>query len=165
MHSQPAPTAAPACSTGSTACLFAMPCESNFGGQRYDPHIVGSVQQHSPWRWQAPFVDPQATGTSSDRQLHMQQRQPASSTASMNKEQQQWYVLLDAAKACASAPPDLRSCPADFVVSTPAPLPPLPLPPSRLPLGTGTFICRRMPACWMVSLYQRYRPLLQTHIS
>ncbi|KAK9867044.1 hypothetical protein WJX84_002335 [Apatococcus fuscideae] len=43
MHSQPAPTAAPACSTGSTACLFAMPCESNFGGQRYDPHIVDFV--------------------------------------------------------------------------------------------------------------------------
>ena len=35
----------------------------------------------------------------------------------MPQDEARWLVCLDAAKACASSPPDLSTCPADFVVS------------------------------------------------
>lgn len=40
----------------------------------------------------------------------------SSETAAQQTGQGRWYVLIDAAKACATAPPDLTKHPADFVV-------------------------------------------------
>ena len=69
--------------------LFAFPAESNFSGVCYDPALG------------------QATAT-----LQV----PGSSLAGDTP--RRWAVLLDAAKACGSRPPDLTLNPVDFVVST-----------------------------------------------
>ncbi|KAK9822750.1 hypothetical protein WJX74_003955 [Apatococcus lobatus] len=203
--------------TWHTANLFAMPCESNFSGERYDPSIVTSVQQNGPWgpmhsaacsatqlrqyhggpaacsqqcrqpdhpagkqasadlsgsdqcRIQSPMHQSQSsrqparplqvapeesvlkgpatlfTGGQRHNQQpcattscaeqspgevneescstnaagvctpSVQQAGPGISAEQARGKQQDWYVLLDAAKACASKPPDLSTCPADFV--------------------------------------------------
>ena len=184
-----------------------MPCESNFSGERYDPNIVASVQQHGPWGRihpvecsanhseirpsaghhsfcnqpchhavleadgsteaqscsdsaqleqtahrlpgaddldshgiECPDQQPHALSTSSQQPIKescschpaanvedgrsTQQRAAQDTHAELpdgqgrqqQQQQQKWYVLLDAAKACASQPPDLSNCPADFVV-------------------------------------------------
>ncbi len=76
--------------------LFAYPLESNFSGARYDLQHVGRVQQHGLQ------VVPVNAGSSPDQ--------------IPGDHKERWYILLDAAKACCSAPPDLSQSPADFVV-------------------------------------------------
>ena len=206
------PAQAPSGSQGHVACLFAMPCESNFSGERYDPSIVASLQQSGPWgssplasespleglpagschtascsqpshpgglRTSAqspgpvdhhdpvelphsssppaqptqpshvplarkgpdsqdvdlkrlgqhlvaasscplqPCVDPLRRLLSKGRRCGFD----APAGLESHAVQQQWYVLLDAAKACASSPPNLSTCPADFVVRAILPCP------------------------------------------
>ena len=67
--------------------LFASPAESNFSGVRYDPALGQAAA-----RMQLPDSCP------------------------AGKQSRQWAVLLDAAKACGSRPPDLTANPVDFVV-------------------------------------------------
>lgn len=43
-------------------------------------------------------------------------RMPGEQSAGEETLRERWWVLLDAAKACGSCPPDLRRHPADFVV-------------------------------------------------
>ena len=89
--------------------LFAFPLESNFSGVRYDPRLVSAVQ-HGAVQWEA-LADSQASGGGGDGAA-------AASVAGGARALPagRWRVLLDAAKACASTPPDLAACPADFAV-------------------------------------------------
>jgi molybdenum cofactor sulfurtransferase len=80
--------------------LFAYPVESNFSGVRYDPDHVKRVQQHGV------HVRPVSTDSLVN----------TSSTETSDDHIERWCILLDAAKACCSAPPDLSNSPADFVV-------------------------------------------------
>lgn len=85
--------------------LFAYPLESNFSGVRYDLKHIRRVQQHG---------------------LHVTPADGCSTVDAFGKEaacndghgngREHWAVMLDAAKACCSAPPDLSRSPADFVV-------------------------------------------------
>lgn len=75
--------------------LFAFPAESNLSGVRYDLHLAAAVQQ---------------------RTLTVLPRAEAKSGPPDALPAGRWRVLLDAAKACGTVPPDLAACPADFVV-------------------------------------------------
>jgi molybdenum cofactor sulfurtransferase len=75
-----------------TQHLFAFPLESNFSGTRYSEDLVLAIQN------QTLEILPDST--------------TANSTSSNGK----WRVLVDAAKACATHPPNLSTYPADFVV-------------------------------------------------
>lgn len=205
-------------SKGDVACLFAMPSESNFSGERYHPSIVAAVQQAGPWgpshleaasrrpleresnhtascsqpshcrgllaparshgsihhhydtkdlplssslpaqltqssHVQAAMKRPSSRGVdlnrldqhlvatsscpkqpcedSPGRPLGKDSKeecdgsdfQPRPDSHAEQQQQQRWFVLLDAAKACASNPPDLSACPADFVVRAILPCP------------------------------------------
>jgi len=76
-----------------TQHLFAFPLESNFSGTRYSENLVLAVQNQN--------LEITTTGT----------MPTANSTTPKGK----WRVLLDAAKACATNPPNLSLYPADFV--------------------------------------------------
>ncbi|XP_057737614.1 molybdenum cofactor sulfurase isoform X1 [Arachis stenosperma] len=67
--------------------LFAFPSECNFSGLRFDLDLVKIIKEHS------------------SRDLGI-------SSVCKNG---QWMVLIDAAKGCATMPPDLSKYPADFV--------------------------------------------------
>lgn len=77
--------------------LFAYPLESNFSGVRYDPALVGQIQRDGVSM--APLGDQNLNSSGLER--------PAGD----------WLVLLDAAKACSTCPPNLSAHPVDFVVS------------------------------------------------
>lgn len=81
--------------------LFAYPLESNFSGVRYDPEHIRRVQQHGV---QVRTADGRSPGDASCKE------------AACGDGREHWAVMLDAAKACCSAPPDLSLSPADFVV-------------------------------------------------
>ncbi|KAK9822787.1 hypothetical protein WJX74_008969 [Apatococcus lobatus] len=49
------------------------------------------------------------------RRAQRLQKCPGISTGEASGKQQHWYVLLDAAKACASKPPDLSTCPTNLL--------------------------------------------------
>ncbi len=78
--------------------LFAYPLESNFSGTRYDPALVTSLQERFQSEPNKATVNQQDTD---ENNLHSKQR---------------WWVLLDAAKACSTKPPDLSRDKAHFVV-------------------------------------------------
>jgi len=73
---------------GGSPCLFAFPAESNFSGVRYNLDLVKD----------------------------MKAKRCRVDGASFEGDGREWYVLLDAAKACCTRPPDLSQFPADFVV-------------------------------------------------
>ncbi|KAL9226061.1 hypothetical protein vseg_001913 [Gypsophila vaccaria] len=73
--------------TGSPCHLFAFPSECNFSGVRFNLDLTKAVKKHS----EETFRD-----------------------SSLSKGR--WLVLIDAAKGCATEPPDLSKYPADFVV-------------------------------------------------
>lgn len=75
--------------------LFAYPLESNFSGACYGLDPIQQQRRHGV----------EITG----------QGQGACSGA------ERWHVFLDAAKACATRPPDLAQAPADFVVRARSP--------------------------------------------
>lgn len=87
--------------------LFAYPLESNFSGVRYNAAHVRRVQEHGL----------------RVRHASSSQSSPADPVSAdegcRDGCEERWSVLLDAAKACCSAPPDLSKYPADFVVSLP----------------------------------------------
>ena len=75
---------------GTCVHLLAMPLESNFSGAIYDPaHTAESMADYPE----------DLLGEMDD-------------VADSNR----WLLLLDAAKACATRPPNLARTPADFVV-------------------------------------------------
>ena len=80
---------------GTCLHLLAMPLESNFSGAVYDPAQAAESVAAYPEDLLGELDD-----------LHPSNR---------------WLLLLDAAKACATKPPDLSRSPADFVVSSPLP--------------------------------------------
>ncbi|KAK7292490.1 hypothetical protein RIF29_08271 [Crotalaria pallida] len=73
--------------TGDVYNLFAFPSECNFSGLRFDLDMVKIIKENS-------------------------RRISGISSVCKNG---QWMVLIDAAKGCATAPPDLSKYPADFV--------------------------------------------------
>ncbi|KAH0707926.1 hypothetical protein KY290_012455 [Solanum tuberosum] len=73
--------------TGNTYNLFAFPSECNFSGRKFDPNLVKIIKEGS------------------ERILESSQYCRGS-----------WLVLIDAAKGCATNPPDLSKFKADFVV-------------------------------------------------
>ena len=90
-----------------TEHLFAMPVESNFSGVRYDLGLVEAVQQGRLQYKGAAGAggrDPDGSSSSCSGDGGLRAL-PAG----------RWRVLLDAAKACGSSPPDLGAHPADFV--------------------------------------------------
>lgn len=93
----------------SPTSLFAYPLESNFSGARYDPAYVARVKQHGLRVLEASSRGPAGVDG------HGAEGSRASSQGQGSR-RGNWCVLLDAAKACCSAPPDLLSTPADFVV-------------------------------------------------
>ncbi|KAF9589840.1 hypothetical protein IFM89_028775, partial [Coptis chinensis] len=71
-----------------TSCnLFAFPSECNFSGRKFDLELVNMVKKNSEG-----FLEGLSNGRG------------------------RWMVLIDAAKGCATQPPDLVKYPADFVV-------------------------------------------------
>lgn len=72
---------------GNTYHLFAFPSECNFSGVKFNLDLVKAVKEHSQETFKS------STVTKGD-----------------------WLVLIDAAKGCATEPPDLSKYPADFVV-------------------------------------------------
>lgn len=79
------------------AHLVAFPLESNFNGARYDPNLVNCILSNG-LRVHG-YTD----------QLNRRQKYDASDDT------QNVFVLLDAAKACGTSPPDISRHPADFV--------------------------------------------------
>jgi molybdenum cofactor sulfurtransferase len=77
--------------------LFAYPLESNFSGARYPLDLTTTVQTGA-----SPCTRESQAGTGPCKD-----RGPG----------QRWWVLLDAAKACSTLPPDLSVHKPDFVVS------------------------------------------------
>ncbi|KAL4517970.1 hypothetical protein Ndes2526A_g02336 [Nannochloris sp. 'desiccata'] len=83
-----------------TQHLFAFPLESNFSGTRYSENLVLAVQNQT-LEFTASSTTPNSTiGGEIDGKI---------------KTKGTWRVLLDAAKACATNPPNLSLYPADFV--------------------------------------------------
>ncbi|XP_059284298.1 molybdenum cofactor sulfurase isoform X1 [Lycium ferocissimum] len=74
--------------TGNAYNLFAFPSECNFSGRKFDPYLVNIIKEEG-----------------SERIL-----------ASSQYCRGCWLVLIDAAKGCATDPPDLSKFKADFVV-------------------------------------------------
>ncbi|GMH35968.1 hypothetical protein BSKO_03836 [Bryopsis sp. KO-2023] len=87
--------------------LFAFPLESNFNGARYNPELVNAVSSNG-MRMIPPTCTPPSI--SSDNTTTNQQEGTNGAHFSKN-----WLVVLDAAKACGTRPPDLRKHPAHFV--------------------------------------------------
>ena len=84
--------------------LFAYPLESNFSGARYPLSLTTTVQTG-----QNMVVGDQMTSRED-----LNGAAPGSEVAGDSR---RWWVLLDAAKACGTSPPDLSVHKPDFVVS------------------------------------------------
>lgn len=120
--------------------LFAYPAESNFSGARYSPALAAAVRGRADC---ASALEPDPAADAAEVDSDSDPRQPADSTSEApgaagaapeasasattpapgapcppcGDSPHRWLVALDAAKACATAPPDLRANPVDFVVS------------------------------------------------
>lgn len=115
-----AAAAASTAASSSGACpvehLFAFPLESNFSGVRYDPGLVAAVQSGR--------LRCCSTGGAGSPELAASRGtaeghgalEAAAGDGGAALPPGRWRVLLDCAKACASTPPDLAACPADFAV-------------------------------------------------
>lgn len=77
--------------------------------------VEGLIKAEEHQRHQPAAV--QAKGTTGDSTCKEEEARLAPSRPSQS-EGARWHVLIDAAKACATAPPDLTKHPADFVVGT-----------------------------------------------
>ena len=91
--------------------LFAYPAESNFSGVRYAPSLAAAVR----------------CGDAATALVHgaISPGGAANAAAAVVEGHGtetccggRWLVMLDAAKACGTSPPDLSASPVDFVVST-----------------------------------------------
>ena len=151
--------------------LFAYPLESNFSGARYDPALSTYVQHNG-----LPMCEQQSAAMGAS--AHKQQVHPISNGAAQNGRhagdaeaadgrrsgsEGTWWTLLDAAKACATSPPDLSLHKPDFVVrclgtasasdlSSPADASGLSLASleSLSPVALhSTFIVTLWPGCWI----------------
>eukprot|EP00887_Chlorella_sp_A99_P004517 scaffold34.g4517.t1 len=98
--------------------LLALPLESNFSGVRYDPRLI-SAAQAGRLSLLLPGGAPRAAapcgadGAPGD--VAPCGADGARGAGALPLPPGRWRVLLDAAKACGTAPPDLAAFPADFV--------------------------------------------------
>lgn len=76
--------------------------------------VQGLTGEKEHWQHQ-PAADEAAKGLSGQQGCNEEAR--GLSTRPSQSETARWHVLIDAAKACATAPPNLTKHPADFVVS------------------------------------------------
>ncbi|GMG99326.1 hypothetical protein Nepgr_001166 [Nepenthes gracilis] len=104
-------------STGNAFHLFAFPSECNFSGVRFSLDLVRAVKEHSEENFEG-------LGFCRGR----------------------WLVLIDAAKGCATEPPDLSKYPADFIVMSFYKL-------FGYPTGLGALIVRNEAAKLMKKTY------------
>lgn len=131
----------PCPSDAASHSLLAFPLESNFSGARLDPALPQALPLWShgsfgritvpggsePVGSRDSKTDPgedQSASTPSNYIGSDGSTDPTvqSCTGRCSKAgKERWWVLLDAAKACATSPPDLSRHPADFVVRSPRP--------------------------------------------
>jgi molybdenum cofactor sulfurtransferase len=108
--------------TAVTHHLVLLPAECNFSGQRLSAAQVTDILQQLQQQAQAQAVS-RGSAHAEPKQQQEEQPQDLQQQPSMQQQQQQqqggrvdrWVVVLDAAKACTSHPPDLATCPADMV--------------------------------------------------
>ncbi len=105
-----------------TQHLFAFPLESNFSGTRYSEELVVAVQNQT--------VEISSSSTTT----------PGSGGGG------KWRVLLDAAKACATNPPNLSQYPADFVALSYYKI-------FGYPTGLGALLVKRDALCTLRKTY------------
>lgn len=92
--------------------LFAYPLESNFSGARYPLHLATTIQTgKTPGEAYSP------TGNQGALPMDREDPSGAGACSEVAGTPRRWWVLLDAAKACSTCPPDLRVHKPDFVVS------------------------------------------------
>ncbi|XP_015082926.1 molybdenum cofactor sulfurase [Solanum pennellii] len=103
--------------TGNTYNLFAFPSECNFSGRKFDPNLIKIIKEES------------------ERILESSQYSRGC-----------WLVLIDAAKGCATNPPNLSKFKADFVVFSFYKL-------FGYPTGLGALIVRKDAAKLMKKTY------------
>jgi len=89
-----------------TQHLFAFPLESNFSGTRYSENLVLAIQNQN--------IEITTTASTTTRPP-MQINSSSAASGCDVKTKGKWRVLLDAAKSCATNPPNLSLYPADFV--------------------------------------------------
>ena len=107
-----------------TLHLFAFPAESNFSGARYGLSLAAAVAGSSscaaaleadpPEDSSKPTEDGSGARPPSGAQQRL--RSSGSTESASGEGNGRWLVVLDAAKACGSHPPDLAAHPVDFVV-------------------------------------------------
>ena len=114
----------PAHASAQTLHLFAFPAESNFSGARYGLDLATAVAGGSSCAAALEADPPEGAGkptedTGAARPPAAAQQQPRSSGSTESTSGDgngRWLVVLDAAKACGSHPPNLAAHPVDFVV-------------------------------------------------
>lgn len=89
------------------------PCDA----EEAQPAVQGLIREEEHQQRQPATI--QAKGITGDSNGNKEEARLAPSRPS-ESEDARWHVLIDAAKACATAPPDLTKHPADFVVGTPS---------------------------------------------
>jgi molybdenum cofactor sulfurtransferase len=121
-------TVAAAAGAGCCYSLLALPAECNFTGDRHPGDLgalVTHVQRHGIAGLEAAGGGSSSSSSSSSTCSSSSASEAPSSAGSANTSASaggsaggggQWLVLLDAAKACSTHPPDLSAVPADFVV-------------------------------------------------
>ena len=103
--------------------LFAYPLESNFSGVRYDPGLAAALQQRHAAVLRLPTQQQRECGVHGGDAAAAGLATAAAAAAGAAAGSGQaaalprgrWRVLVDAAKAAGTSPPDLGACPADFV--------------------------------------------------
>jgi hypothetical protein len=116
---------------GVVQSLLIVPAECNLSGSRFDPQLIhrlwqqqqqqqqllGSLQQHV---LQQGDREVQYQQLQEQQQLQQQARQVPQQPQPQPEQQQQqrrqrWWLLVDAAKACCSHPPDCSDCSIDML--------------------------------------------------
>lgn len=108
-----------AAAAAQTLHLFAFPAESNFSGARYGLDLGAAVAGSSSSSCAAGLEaePPEDASTARPPSATQQRLRSSDSTESAGSDAGgRWLVVLDAAKACGSRPPDLAAHPVDFVV-------------------------------------------------
>ena len=94
--------------------LLAFPLESNFSGLRYDPWLISATQEG-----RLTLLPPSAASSAPAGGASAGEagggRWALAAEQALPLPAGRWRVLVDAAKGCTTAPPDLSRFPADFV--------------------------------------------------
>ena len=111
------------------ANLFAFPLESNFSGTRYSESLITAIQGRKTTPWSVSLRPGAVTWHQQTKKVAHSDDNIAeinSKTTQINEHSDsssrpvlasggRWYVLLDAAKACGTQPPNISKYAADFV--------------------------------------------------